>query len=100
MMTTRGIPSAIACALLGCAAFAYTPVELDWKFEGFVEPEAVSVRAGDETGEMTLAAASRGASNVEADGLEEMIFRSYDFGEAEADIIKRYPPSGLFIYVR
>lgn len=89
--------TALACVAGASALFAFTPVDLDWKFDGYVEPGAADGKASAAVVTMELGGFSSGEA-VSA-GEDDFVFRSWDFGEAEADI-KRHPPSGYILYIR
>ena len=89
--------TALACMAGASALFAFTPVDLDWKFDGYVEPGAADGKVSGSVTAMELGGFSSGETVSAGD--DDFIFRSWDFGEAEADI-KRHPSSGMFIYIR
>jgi len=89
---------ALAAAAVGCAAFAYTPVDLSWKFEGYVAPDAVDGKASAAVAAMELGAFA--SDEALPTGADEFVFRSWGLGAGEAGVIKRYPQPGLFIYIR
>ena len=96
-MKRTNMLSALAGMAVVSTALAFTPVDLDWKFDGYVEPGAADGKTSGNVATMELGGFSSGETVSAGD--DDFIFRSWDFGEAEADI-KRHPPSGMFIYIR
>lgn len=96
----RALLPALAFAACVSVAGAFEPVALDWKIQGDLNRDAVSSRESEAVPNLKVWSASYWASDAVRDGLEELVFRSFDFGEDTADI-KRYPyVGGLMLFVR